>query len=188
MAGRALLSLTMSSAQKRKKTWQTRALRLLRDALIFGGLIVLIFAWQRRGLLPADGQDAPDVTFKQLDGKSVKLSDYRGKRVQLHFWATWCRVCKMEHGALHSVFDKLGKDEVLLAVSGDADPQKVARYVKDKGLRYPVLIADRQALAAFNISSFPSNYFIDEKGKLRGRDVGMSSRWGMRWRLGCAAE
>lgn len=178
----------MSPVGKRKHSRKGRALRVLRDAMIFGGLIVLVFAWQRRGLLPADGQSAPDVTFNRLDGESVKLSDYRGKRVLLHFWATWCSVCKMERGALHAVFDKLGKDEVLLAVSGDGDPNKVARYVKANGLRYPVLLADRNALAAFKIGSFPSNYYIDKRGKLRGRDVGLSSRWGMRLRLGCTAE
>lgn len=176
------------SRPKRKRGWKRRVLRVLRDLVIFGGLVLLVFAWQRRGMLSADGEPAPDVTFQRLDGESVKLSDYRGKRVLLHFWATWCAVCKFERGALHAVFDKLGKDEVLLAVSADSDPNQLARYVKQHGLRFPVVMADRNILAAFKISSFPSNYYIDKKGILRGRDVGVSSRWGMRLRLGCAAE
>src|SRR5512139_2468506 len=51
------------------------------------------------------GQPAPDFTLKDLDGKVVKLSDFRGKKVVLlDFWATWCNICKREMPVLERVY------------------------------------------------------------------------------------
>lgn len=164
-----------------------RWLRWLLEALLLVIIAVGIFAWKGRHLLPSDGRAAPEATLRTLDGAPVKLSDYHGKRVTLHFWATWCSTCAYEHGTLNAVHAELGDDEVLLSIVADGDDvEKVRRHVAKKGIAYPVLLTDRATLEAFKITQFPTNYYLDAKGQIANSDVGISSRWGVRWRLGRA--
>ena len=73
-------------------------------------------------------QPAPDFTLKDASGEDVSLSDYRGKVVILHFWATWCPYCKRLQPGLDALYKKYQQDGVeLLGISfsedADADPQ-----------------------------------------------------------------
>lgn len=168
------------SAAGRGRRWR----RILLEGVLFGLIVVGIFAWKGRHLLPADGRFAPQVALRTLDGERVKLDDFAGKRVALHFWATWCGTCSYEHGTLNAVHAGLGADEVLLSIVEDGDDQaKVRRVIAERGITYPVLTADRAALAAFKVDQFPTTYYLDRRGRVSGSDVGISTRWGIRWRL-----
>lgn len=172
-----------------RKPWNSwpRWRRRFVEIAILAGIITAMQLWQRRNLLDAGGEVPPPLALRDLSGAEVRLSDFAGKRIQLHFWATWCSVCQLEHGALNAVQTSLDDDQVLLTVVADGeDPEKIAAYIAKEGLKYPVLLGDRSTLEAWKISSFPTNYFIGTDGLLQGRDVGMSSRLGMRARLGCA--
>jgi thiol-disulfide isomerase/thioredoxin len=170
---------------KARRGWRRLTLETLLMLLVVYG----IFAWKARHLLPGDGRFMPMAHFTTLDGKRVQLDDFLGKRVSLHFWATWCSTCSYEHGTLNAVHAGLADDEVLLSVVADGkDVAKVRKVIAERGIEYPVLLTDRATLDAFKISQFPTNYYLDAKGRLTDGDVGMSSRWGMRWRLNCAGE
>ncbi len=170
-------------ARPRRPRWQRWAI----DLALIAGVLIVAQLWHRRHLVPADGRPAPEVTLRTLDGAPVHLSDYRGKTVQLHFWATWCSVCKVEYGALNALQAGLSDDQALLAIVADGDdPARIKRYIAEHGLTYPVLIGDRAAIEAFGVSSFPTNFWLTPEGTLTGRDVGMTTRWGMRWRMGCS--
>lgn len=161
--------------------------RVRRIAIEIGVFLLImagVFAWRGRNLLPDDGSAAPAVRLLTLDDRPVSLSDYAGKRVVLHFWATWCGTCSYEHGTLNAVQARLGPDEALLSVVADGDDvPKLRRIIAERGIAYPVLRADRAALAAFKVDQFPTNYYLDAAGRIVGSDVGISTRWGMRWRL-----
>jgi thiol-disulfide isomerase/thioredoxin len=166
--------------------WRRRALRIAFEVGIVVALYFGITAWQGRKLLGSSAP-APAFALQSLDGKRVSLADLRGKRVLLHFWATWCGVCKREHGALNAVQAGLGPDEVLLSVVADADdPEAVRRYAAEAGIRYPVLLADDRVVRDYRVSAFPTNYFVAKDGTISAHTVGMSSRFGMDARLGCA--
>lgn len=81
------------------------------------------------------GQDAPLFTTKTVDGKQLKLADYKGKFVLLDFWATWCGPCLGETPHLKAIFEKYGKREdfVLIGLSLDKDPAQPAAYAKENG-------------------------------------------------------
>ena len=174
------------SALKERERWK----RWGKEALIFLLLFAGLMYWQRRNLLPADGQQAPDVMLWTMEGQPTPLKSFQGKRLMLHFWATWCSVCKMEHGALNAVHEDLDEDEVLLAlvVAPLEEREKIKAYIASEGIKYPVYFAGDEAQRAFQVTSFPSNYFLSPTGKITGRDVGMSSRWGMAWRLSQAED
>jgi peroxiredoxin len=152
---------------------------------IFVGLFVAVSQWQQSGLL-SRGEPAPDFTATTLDGRRVQLSDYRGKRVLLHFWATWCGVCRQEFGMLNRLHHSLAEDSVLLTVVADGDNPQLAEFVLAQGLDYPILRTERGVLTKYKVGAFPTNYFVDAAGMIRSRTVGLATSWSMRSRLSCA--
>ena len=160
--------------------------RRLLDALIIGGLFVGINAWQTRHLV-GRGELAPALALTTAQGAAVSLEALRGKRVQLHFWATWCGVCKLEYGALNAIHEGLGPDEALVTVVADGDdPERVRAYLAEHDIRYPVWLGQPDALRAFRVDRFPTNYYVDPQGRMASADAGWSTRWGMAVRRGCA--
>lgn len=156
------------------------------QAALLVAVVWAVSAWQTRSHLGSRAL-APDFALRDLDGKQVRLADLRGKRVLLHFWATWCGVCKLEPDALNAVHDRLGPDEVLLGVVADSDePAEVRRFVEEHGVRYPVLLADDAVLAAYRVGAFPTNYFIAPDGTISASTVGLTTRFGMWARMAWA--
>ncbi len=143
-------------------------------ALVYLG----IRAWQHRAL--AHGA-APAIAGKTLSGRSVSLAELRGRPVLVHFWATWCHICRMEQGAI----DAIARDHAVLTVAIDAgDPAALRRYVKERGIHAPVLADFGGRFAAdFGVRAVPADFIIDRNGTIRYVEVGYSSQWGLRARL-----
>lgn len=169
---------------RQRRRWLSWLLQALVVALIY----FAASSWRSASLLPTDGeQTAPELRLQGLDGQQYSLSELRGKRVQLHFWATWCGVCRQEFGALNAVHAGLDSDEVLLSVVADSeDTAALQSFIREHGINYPVLLGNADAIRAYRVEAFPTNYYLDAAGKIRGTDVGLSTRWGMSQRLGCA--
>ena len=85
---------------------------------------------------------APDFTLESLDGKSMRLSDLRGKAVLLNFWATWCGPCKIETPWLVELQNQYGAQglQVVGVAMDDSGKDEIAKFAKDMGVNYPVLI------------------------------------------------
>lgn len=111
-----------------------------------------------------------------LDGKTAKLSDYRGKVVVLDFWASWCNPCKMSVPDMNKLAKEYaGKGVVVLAVATDTARDNVDKGIKEFGIEYPVVWDHDSGLqSAFQVSSYPTVVIIDKKGlisrKLQGYD------------------
>jgi peroxiredoxin len=164
-----------------------RILRLAMQVLLALSVFLVVSEWQTRRLLPRGDTPAPDFELATLDGQRVRLSDYRGKTVLLHFWTTWCGVCRHEVGALNALAESLDEDEVLLTVAGDGeDAEAVRRFVAERGVNYPVLLGGEDVVDAYRITMFPTNYFVNPEGRIAASTVGMSTRWMLRARMGCA--
>jgi thiol-disulfide isomerase/thioredoxin len=104
--------------------------------------------------------------------------------VLVHFWATWCGVCGLELGSLNALHARLPANTTLVTVVADgADREHIERFVKEHDIRYPVLIADEEAMQRFAVKAFPTNYYVDETGVVESVTVGMSTRWAMWLRL-----
>lgn len=169
------------------RSTRRRLLGYAAQAALLGLVYVGISSWQTRGHLARDAEVAPDFKLQDLSGGSLRLSDLRGKSVVLHFWATWCGVCKLEIGALNALFQSLKPDQVLVSVVADSDDAAhVQAFVRDRGIRYPVLLADAGILQAYAVGAFPTTYFLTPDGKIESTTVGLSNRFAYRARLGCA--
>ena len=125
------------------------------------------------------GKVAPDFELTSLDGKRVKLSDYRGKAVLLNFWATWCSPCKVEMPWFVDLQKKYGNDGlVVLGVAmDDSDSAKIAQFASEMGVNYPVLLGtDKVSEEYGNVEFLPTSFYIDREGKFVGKGVGLLAR------------
>ena len=124
----------------------------------------------------ADGT-APDFALVSTDGTTIKLSELRGKKVVLNFWATWCGPCKMEMPGLRS-FARAHPDVVLLGIAVDSGTR--ARLAKEKealDLPYAILVGDAATSAAYEVSSLPTTFVLDETGHIVSAQVGPVFGW-----------
>lgn len=124
-------------------------------------------------LLP--GKPAPEVSGEDLDGKPMKLSEFRGRVVLLSFWGAWCRPCVMALPHERAVADRFaGKPFVVVGVNTDHDA-KVARGVAaENGVTWRSFRDGSQIgpiSSAYNVTGFPMLYVIDRQGVIRHRDV-----------------
>ncbi len=125
------------------------------------------------------GQPAPDFTLKDIDGKTWKLSELRGKKVvMIDFWATWCNICKREMPVLEKVYKEY-KDkgvEFFGIALDDADKiRQIRKILQEKGVSYPILVDQDQKVATeiYQLSGpIPYKVVIDQAGTIVYDHVG----------------
>lgn len=118
------------------------------------------------------GTAAPDFTLNDIDGKTVSLSDFKGKKVVLQFWASWCPDCRVEMPLIKSLQAQSDPSEIVfVAVSFDRTEEAFANYVANNGLEGvqlydPSGMRDSAIAKSYKITWIPSLYLIDENGKV----------------------
>jgi thiol-disulfide isomerase/thioredoxin len=121
-----------------------------------------------------------DFTVRDIAGKDVRLSQYKGKVVLLNFWATWCVPCKREIPALNALHrDYQERGFVVLGVSVDSEVRAIKPFARQMKMSYPVLIgAGREDLSeAFGpFFGFPTSVLVARDGKVCVRHVGAVSK------------
>ena len=126
-----------------------------------------------------DRHDAPDFTLKDADGKTVHLSDYKGKVVLLDFWATWCQPCRIEIPWFMEMQRKQkDKGFEVLGVSMDDEGWEVVKpFLKDVGVNYRVVIGNDMTGQMYGgIESLPTTFLIDRDGKIAAVHIGLTSK------------
>ncbi len=138
---------------------------------------VISFAALEMTATASDGSadvQAPGFTLKDISGKEVSLSSFKGKPVLLNFWATWCGYCRKERPHLNSVYNEFkDKGLIVLSVSTDQSVDKVKNYLKKIPADFIVLSdSDGRVAAMYGIRGFPSSFLIDRNGNVANRFVG----------------
>lgn len=135
-----------------------------------------IFLFLTLATVLAAQNPSASLEFKQLDGTSVKLDAYSGNIVVLNFWATWCTPCKEEMPVLVDLKKKYGDRIDVIAVSVD-DTQTAANipeFAKKYKMDFPIWRGDTKTAQSLGLGeAVPATAFIDEKGKIVGRVLGM---------------
>ena len=122
---------------------------------------------------------APDFALQSLDGKTIHLSDYRGKAVLLNFWATWCAPCKIEMPWFVELQKEYGPDglQIVGVAMDDASPKEIADFAKEMGVNYPVLIGKEAVGDAYGgVQFLPESFYIDRNGKVLDKAFGLKGR------------
>jgi len=124
------------------------------------------------------GNLAPEFTFQNEKGKWVSLSDYRGKKVFLFSWATWCR-CREQLAALQEFYRKHKSEKFeVIAVASDSQGFKwVKPYLDNAGATYVALVDPSNELAVkYNFLATENGFLIDESGVIRMNEIGFDIR------------
>lgn len=153
---------------------------LLLGGLAFGGLLGLIIFWggnqpltaQRERQIPQSGQKFPDFTLESLDGEKITLSELANQPIVINFWATWCDPCKEEMPLFEAIYSE-NSGIVVLGINYNEPANIIRRFVQERGITFPILLdADGKLAERFQVFGFPTTYFIDRDGILRGIYVG----------------
>ncbi|MBM4761989.1 redoxin domain-containing protein [Bacillus sp. B15-48] len=124
-----------------------------------------------------EGNLAPEFSLMDLNGNEVNLSDYRGKKILLNFWATWCPPCKAEMPYMQEYFEKYQSDGFeILAVNAtvtEKSKEDVFRFIDDYDLTFTIPMDERnQVSSGYEILAFPTSFFIDSDGVIRSKVIG----------------
>ncbi|QHA90835.1 redoxin domain-containing protein [Bacillus sp. N1-1] len=115
------------------------------------------------------GQIAPNFKLQTLNGEAVQLSDYKGKRVIVNFWATWCPPCRAEIPDFQKLYEK--KDVEILAVNlteTEESTEGVEGFVKEFGMTFPVVMdVNSDVSNTYQVSAYPTSYMIDSNGRIQ---------------------
>ncbi len=125
------------------------------------------------------GQVAPDFELQSLEGKNVKLSDFRGKAVLLNFWATWCGPCKIEMPWFVELQKEYGPQgfQIVGVAMDDASTEDIAKFARQMRVNYPILLGKEAVGESYGgVGVLPTTFFIDRDGKLVAREFGLQSR------------
>lgn len=124
------------------------------------------------------GNAAPNFTLTTLEGEEVTLADYKGKKVVLNFWATWCPPCKAEMPHMQNYYEDMAEKEnvEILAVnltSTDVGIDKVIAFQEDYGLSFPIPLDEDGVVGdIYQAITIPTTYMIDTTGTIQNKIVG----------------
>jgi thiol-disulfide isomerase/thioredoxin len=122
------------------------------------------------------GAAAPDFDGEGLDGKPIKLADFRGSVVVLDFWATWCGPCVAAIPHVQKLSEKFaGKPVTVLGINQDrGDKEKVSKFVTDKKITFRHFMDDGSVGQSYLVTGIPSTILIDAKGIVQDVSVGFA--------------
>lgn len=162
-----------------KSMLKRRSVKITLEILAFMLIYLAVRAWMQRDL---PSGLAPVLVATTLAGQGVNLADLAKERpVLLHFWATWCGVCKLEQAAIQ----KISHDHPVVTVAIQSEgEQSVRAYLQEHQLTFPVVVDDGGVLMQrFGVRGVPASFIINRHGEIVAKEVGYTTEWGLRLRL-----
>ena len=172
-------NLTPQSKSKKSRLWLRRGL----EVLLFIVLIMGVRTWQQRDIVKGM---APPLSGLLLDGKPFVLAAKPAQPVLVHFWATWCPICRTELGSIDSLARE--NPNVISVAMQSGNSNSVQQYMREHEVSFPVVNdADNQISERWGVQAVPASFIIDADGKIRFVEVGYTTGLGLRLRLWLAS-
>jgi thiol-disulfide isomerase/thioredoxin len=155
---------------------------LLKSALtvlLLVAVVAGIRAWQQRDMA---GGAAPALQGTTLAGQSYTLPEHPERPVLVHFWATWCPVCRAEQGTIAAIAHD--HPDVITVAMQSGRPEEVARHMREQGINFPVVNdADGSISRAWGVHAVPASFIVAPDGEISFVEVGYTTEVGLRLRL-----
>lgn len=155
----------MAVKKKNRLIMRTSILLVMAGAIVF--TIYNSFTGEKNELLQV-GDEAPDFTLTDLNGKSHQLSDYQGQGVFVNFWGTWCKPCEKEFPLMEKQY-QVYKDQgvQILAVNIAQSDYEVRQFAEQRDLTFPIVIdKTKSVMEAYNIRPLPTTLLVNPEGKI----------------------
>ncbi len=155
-----------------------RILKVLLPLVAIGGVVALLaygFTVNPRDIPSTlTGKVAPDFALTLFDGRSVRLSDFRGKVVFLNFWASWCPPCRAEARLLEQSWQRYKDHGVVFLGVDIQDTEEAARgFLREFGITYMNGRDPKNRLAIeYGVYGIPETFFIDKDGRITYKHIG----------------
>jgi thiol-disulfide isomerase/thioredoxin len=159
----------------RAKKWRGYAI----NVLVIMTLIVGIRAWQQRDMISGA---APVLHGETLAGLPYILPAHPGKPVLVHFWATWCPICRAEQDSIAAI----ARDhaDVITVAMQSGGTEEVSLHMREQGLDFPVVNdPDGRLSSAWGVHAVPASFIISPDGRISFVEVGYTTGIGLRLRL-----
>ncbi|WP_408891970.1 peroxiredoxin family protein [Paenibacillus taichungensis] len=123
------------------------------------------------------GNIAPDFELNSLDGKIFKLSDFRGQKVIVNMWATWCPPCRAEMPDMQKFYEKYADENTtVIAINMTTSEKSVDRisvFLDEFGITFPILLDKQNKIAEiYQVHALPTSYIIDSQGVIQQKVTG----------------
>ncbi|MDV2580704.1 TlpA family protein disulfide reductase [Alkalibacillus haloalkaliphilus] len=117
------------------------------------------------------GDMAPNFKLQTLNGEEAELADFRGQKVMINFWATWCPPCRAEMPHMQEIHEEYDDDVVILAVnatSQETSHDNVQDFIDELELTFPILMDETgEVNVRYQALSLPTTYFVNTEGELQ---------------------
>jgi thiol-disulfide isomerase/thioredoxin len=125
-------------------------------------------------VMPNTGDLAPDFAYTLSDGTTHKLSELRGKKVLLNFWATWCEPCRAEMPDLQKLSDTYGGAVVILGVNKLEPVAVIPPFADELRISFPLIVNTKGDISnRYVAKNIPTSFFINTDGTVGFRQIGV---------------
>ncbi len=126
----------------------------------------------------------PEFSLMDSSGKTVTLSQYKGKVLLLDFWATWCPPCRASIPALKELNKEYeGKEFDIVGMNLDEDPSVVTPFMEQIGINYKILLAGHSDVAErYGVQGIPAFFLLNQKGEVVKKWTGFAPSYAKEWR------
>jgi len=155
-----------------------KTVRVLLQVLL---IIIVYFSVRYWKSLDAIQGAAPVIVAQTLQGDGFDLRQQRDKPLLVHFWATWCPVCKYENSNVASI---VGDYQVITLASWSEGAEQVKDYLQQENLSMPVIVdEDGEWAKVYGVKGVPASFFIDGNGDIQYIESGYTTELGYRLRM-----
>lgn len=149
------------------------------NTLLFVILVAGIRFWQHRDI---SSGPAPALQGLTLAGKAYILPAHPDQPVLVHFWATWCSICRAEQGSIAAIAQD--HPNVITVAMRSGTPEAVSRHMHEQRIDFPVVNdRDGSISSAWGVHAVPASFIITPDGQIRFVEVGYTTGVGLRLRL-----
>ena len=167
------------SRYSRRRVW----LRRIVEVMLFVALVSGIRLWQQRDIPGI----TPPLSGTQLDGSPYTLPAKPGQPVLVHFWATWCSICRIDQDSIAAIARDHPNTITVAMQSGSSE--EVSRHLAKQGVRFPAMNdTDGRIADMWGVHAVPASFILGPDGQIRFVEVGYTTGLGLRLRLWLAGR